>query len=703
MRCLMFVFSLLLPWQGLAQPAFWSHIDHPEGGRVMSIVADYADRLYAVAGGRIHRSIDSGATWVTMQGDSSLVAPTALTPGRKGLFGLVGTRLYRSAEGGESWSQVRSLAGVTGADEFISIAYDSSRGELFACTAAGILGSTDDGDSWRRLAATFLTGSIYANMGTPMLLAAGTVYRFDANNEYKRVELSTPDREKFVEDFMVTQQGDLFLRYTGHYYYYRSSDGGVTWTIIPQQVINSSGRIALGRRGDLFLVGQVVYRSTDGGSSWKGGWKLDENISISSPMFATTSDGSYYMASEKGIHRSLNNGVKWTLHQRGIAAMFFWSIAQRPDGVLIAICSEGGEFSQHHRLYQSVDDGKSWQQRESPMDWPTEIVASSDGTIYLKGATGIHATTVFLRSSDGGSSWSDLTANYPELGTYMTRTGNNGEVFLAHREGSVSVSTDRGSSWKTVKTSSQIALWTLAIDSAGRAFAGSSRGVFRSTDRGASWEAVGSSSVTAGGALVVDRSGILYAVGYPAINVSSDGGESWSVLADTSDIPREMHNLMIHPGGEFYVATTGGIWRSTDHGATWEEFNRGLYARSVVEMLTTQTGRMVLGTSHGGLYIGGGSGSSRVEMPGDRRILPVVLLPHPVASWLTLHLDLSRSGPVRISIIDIAGREIGIVRECRMEAGTHHLEWDASTIPSGVYLLHLYLDGQSSTQPFVKE
>ncbi len=63
--------------------------------------------------------------------------------------------------------------------------------------------------------------------------------------------------------------------------------------------------------------------------------------------------------------------------------------------------------------------------------------------------------------------------------------------------------------------------------------------------------------------------------------------------------------------------------------------------------------------------------------------------PNPFNPEVTLRFDLAKSATVRISIFDLLGRRVADLLDGRVSAGTHHLRWNASDLPSGLYLVRM--------------
>lgn len=174
--------------------------------------------------------------------------------------------------------------------------------------------------------------------------------------------------------------------------------------------------------------GDGLYRSTDGGSSWKNmGLKESEHIS-------------------KIIVHPENSDI-------------IWVAAQGP------LWSKGGERG----LYKSTDGGQSWKKTLGDEEWTgvTDMVIDPRNPDRLYAATwqrhrniaaymGGGPNTALYRSEDGGENWTKLesglpTSNMGKIG--LAISPQNPDVIFAaieldQREGGIYKSTNRGNSWE---------------------------------------------------------------------------------------------------------------------------------------------------------------------------------------------------------------------------------------------------------------
>jgi hypothetical protein len=63
--------------------------------------------------------------------------------------------------------------------------------------------------------------------------------------------------------------------------------------------------------------------------------------------------------------------------------------------------------------------------------------------------------------------------------------------------------------------------------------------------------------------------------------------------------------------------------------------------------------------------------------------------PNPFNPSTTISFSLPRTGDVKISVYDIGGRLVHTLREGRLEAGEHSVEFDGRALPSGIYFARM--------------
>ncbi len=261
---------------------------------------------------------------------------------------------------------------------------------------------------------------------------------------------------------------------------------------------------------------------------------------------------------------------EWTVQGPGNIGARVNTVAVNPqnENIIFAGYSSGG-------LWRTTNGGQTWAAVFDEKEWP------SIGDIAISPS---NPNTIYVGTGDPNISW------YPMLGDGIYR------------------STDGGETWEHLGLSEQRVITKIALHptnpnliyaaSMGLPFIrDNNRGLYRSEDGGASWQKVLNISDQAGiSDLVMDPfdPNVLYASGWDRVrnNVESvvsgpgakvfkttDGGDTWTQLE--GGLPTEnmcrtgLAVSKLTPGLVYamYVNTDlelGGIYKSTDAGATWE-------------------------------------------------------------------------------------------------------------------------------------
>ncbi|MEX1054671.1 MAG: T9SS type A sorting domain-containing protein, partial [Rhodothermales bacterium] len=75
--------------------------------------------------------------------------------------------------------------------------------------------------------------------------------------------------------------------------------------------------------------------------------------------------------------------------------------------------------------------------------------------------------------------------------------------------------------------------------------------------------------------------------------------------------------------------------------------------------------------------------------------------PNPFNPATTIDFSLPEMQNVRLTVYDGLGREVRVLVNGNLSAGTHEVSFDAADIPSGVYFYRLEAAGQSLTQTMI--
>ncbi len=344
-----------------------------------------------------------------------------------------------------------------------------------------------------------------------------------------------------------------------------------------------------------------VYKSTDGGESWK---LLEEAT-------GDPSEGGVYINEydDSEIY-SVFSRKTFVSKDAGISSDVFLETKEHPiiPDVGVEIITFGESASEVFMaglqgVYRTYDNGKTWIETNTGFvgSEVVDLVTALDGTMY--------ATTYNLgifKSIDGGKNW-----GFASFGI---------------------------KSWYGM----QLAIHPKDPDTV---FTTTSGGVYKSTNAGKSWKLIGGSDLCddedVGGnchyhgiiveneapfKVLVGSGGDQYAKEGVGLTGSEDNGKSWRNSDD--GFVRDVHvsKLIIDPNNNnvFYATTQGateytdkvgdgaGVFKSTDRGESWKKINNGLNSLETNVLVVDPNNSQILylGTDDDGLYKSTDGGNS---------------------------------------------------------------------------------------------
>src|SRR5216683_2945234 len=293
----------------------------------------------------------------------------------------------------------------------------------------------------------------------------------------------------------VARQPNLFYMAAVNGGVWRSSDYGQVWTpIFDGQPTGSVGAIAVAasnpniiyvgsgeglQRPDL-SVGDGIYKTTDGGQSWRHfGLRDGQQIAVilidprdPNRVFAAVLGHPYGPNSERGVFRSVDGGETWERilyrdENTGAVDLAFepgnpqtmyaalWAARVAPWEIRSgqSIEAPGGG------LFKSTDGGNTWRQQSRGLlkadEWGRvglAIAPSRPNRIYLLAESRKEFSGLY-RSDDGGESWDRVNAERPVTGRGPGANGlavapdNPDVVYVANR--STYRSINGGGSWSS--------------------------------------------------------------------------------------------------------------------------------------------------------------------------------------------------------------------------------------------------------------
>jgi photosystem II stability/assembly factor-like uncharacterized protein len=244
----------------------------------------------------------------------------------------------------------------------------------------------------------------------------------------------------------------------------------------------------------------------------------------------------------------------------------------------------------------------------------------SIAAVFLGAASGLRA----------GVTWSPAGPPGGDLDFVAAAPSRPETVYVSSNGSGVLVSDDSGVTWRSANAGlTDLGIQCLAVSPGDPriVYAGALAGGFRSADGGASWAPLGggfpASTISAIAVDPADASTV-YAVGTGALVRSRDAGATWTSIGSAATTAAEPSLLAIDPSNPstLYLATlAGGVFRSTDAGDSWTASTSGLtdptgdvFPVSAIAVDPTSSARLLAGTSApvgiGGVFASTDSGAT---------------------------------------------------------------------------------------------
>lgn len=359
----------------------------------------------------------------------------------------------------------------------------------------------------------------------------------------------------------------------GHLAGYAPAGVGSPWfTIGPRNVNGRIKALAVHPTNpDILYAGAAsggVWKSTDRGESWRALWDEQDTMAIAAIAIAPSAPNTVYAGTGEwtpgwgptfpgtGVFVSTDGGATWTQRTAVLARRIAQILVSPTDANRVFVAGASG-------FERSTDAGVTWTTLRAGEISDAVIDPAAPNTLYINvRSDGIYKTT------NGGVTWTKLAGGAPSgaaadwVRLDIGRSGAAGSnLIVAKRNGTVYRSTDGGANWTTLAGShgdaghhSWANLLAVAPNDDNLILAGGV-GLERTTNGGATWSAIGG--------VHADHQRAVFAPSNPDV---------------------------------VYASNDGGLYRSTNKGASFEKTSHGLTVTQFYDLGSWTT----IGTVAGG-------------------------------------------------------------------------------------------------------
>jgi len=352
----------------------------------------------------------------------------SVSPWDPNLVLIGGIRVYRTANGGTTWSQKDYSLNLPAVDPYSGELYVDNHAFLWHPNLASFVYGANDGGVWKSLTA--------GNNWLPVSegLMTGLIYRI----------ASAATRPEVV----VAGTQDHGIQRVDH------SGGNLRWT---QWTLGDGEWICIDPTDDRLVYGSInmgMRRSSSDGAVGFNQWTsimsgITESSFFQPPLVMDpTNPAVLWTATTARIYKTTDRGALWVAK------------ANIPNVATIAIDHVNPDIVYAHaytsstwQLWRTLDGGANWSQltHASIPGWRVtdlETDPHTSGVVYATRNSGFAGQDHVKRSTNFGITWTDITANLPDVPTSAIAVSpvNASHLYLATDLG-VFLSVDGGGSW----------------------------------------------------------------------------------------------------------------------------------------------------------------------------------------------------------------------------------------------------------------
>jgi photosystem II stability/assembly factor-like uncharacterized protein len=321
------------------------------------------------------------------------------------------------------------------------------------------------------------------------------------------------------------------------------------------------------------------------------------------------------------------------------------------------------------------------------------------------------ANAIMMQTTNAGNSWD--TSAIPTNGyLHQIQFVDSNYGWVAGTEdnltrGVILRTTDGGSNWDRIEINNGGLFYSISFLNQDLGWGGAGE-IYKTTDGGLNWIIINDS--TGGGSICFADElngwcgGASSGGPYGFINKTTDGGYNWSSTSGP-DIPGLMDVSFFDKniGWAVGYGSSSPIIKTTDGGENWfHQESSEINALNSVFIIDSSTGwsagnGVILKTTNGGVTFINEEGI--VNIPSTFKLNQNY--PNPFNPRTKIEFSIRESGIVSLRVYDVLGNVVLALVDEYKPLGTYEVDWNATGLPSGVYLYQLKTDGYVESKKMI--
>lgn len=591
--------------------------------------------------------------------------------------------IYKSVNGGTTWTS--SNTGV-GADNLNSISFKDAANGIVVGNNGKAYSTINGGTSWTAETISTTRNLLdvkYFSDGIAIAGEWGTLITKSGAGSWNSVDTRINSDIRGVSGMSIS---DVHVCGGGGFVRNNKNSNSAFLNFEKNPMLANLVDIVYANANTGFAVSSLnnaVIRTTDGGNSWSlptsttvsYNWEAKPGASgnfLGNNMCLHPTDrNTIFIAFANQVYRSRNKGDSWTTignpMPSGNTPHSFY-VSPIDTNIWLAAIESSPD-----KVYRTTDYGQTWiaviSRNFSNYGQPLEMDQNNPHNFYFAPDNG-----GFYKSTDDGATFTEISNNFAFRSPcdILVQWDNSNVIFVAD-----------------------------GVTSSGLAK------LFKSTNGGVNWIDVhtnaSSSEVPSMTNTVFDKD-LVYATEWPGSTIykSTNNGDNFTVSHSTgfsgwgSDICREDPTLMVT--GSWGASATMSI----NGGSNWTNISNGLSGHGG-GILIPDRGYII---AHQGSNVYKLNVSYSVITSVSENVIAGVPnefnlsqnYPNPFNPSTTIRFDVPKSGNVSLKVYNELGKEVNSLVNSYRNAGSYEINFDASTLSSGIYFYKIESNGFAATK-----